>query len=325
MLLLYYKRFDVSSSQFNFILIPQTLKFVVEKYPKFMTEFDICVVGHLTKDTIRIEGEVVRELVGGTAYYSSLALHTLGLNVAVVTKTAPEDRDRLLADLEARNIPVFWQPSEKTSIFEDIYPTKNLDRRFEKVWAVASPFSVADLGDVRAKMIHLGPLTDRDIDVDFLAAIADRGEVIALDAQGLTRRVMSDGEVEAISWQDAKKGLSSIDILKLDEKEAKILTKTDNLVSASQILSEMGVKEVIITFGSQGSQIYYCNNLVNIPSLPPKRIVDATGCGDTYIAGYLYQRFLGKDIETSGRFAAMVASLKIENFGALLELGNFLS
>jgi sugar/nucleoside kinase (ribokinase family) len=290
-----------------------------------MNQFDICVVGHLTKDIIRIEAEIVRELVGGTAYYTSLALHTLGLNVAVVTKTAPEDRDRLLADLEARNIPVFWQPSKKTSIFEDIYPTKNLDVRCEKVWAVADPFSVADLGDLRAKTIHLGPLTDRDMDLGFLVAIGDREEIIALDAQGLTRRVMSDGEVKAVSWQDAEKGLSSIDILKLDEKEAKILTETDNSADASQILLDMGIKELIVTYGSKGSQLYFQNILINIPALPPRKIVDATGCGDTYMAGYLCQRLWGKDMETSGRFAAMVSSLKIENFGALLEFRDSLS
>jgi sugar/nucleoside kinase (ribokinase family) len=284
-----------------------------------MTKFDIAVIGHLTKDIIRINGEVVQELVGGTAYYTSLALHTLGLNVAVITKTTPKDRDRLLADLEARNIPIFWQPSEKTSIFEEIYPTKNLDLRIEKVWAVASPFTVAELGELQAKIIHLGPLTNRDMDLDFLTAVANHGEIISLDVQGLTRQIMPDGDVEEVAWQEKERGLSYIDILKADEKEAGILTKTNILTSASQILSDLGVKEIIITSGSQGSQIYSQGKLVKIPPLPPRKIVDATGCGDTYIAGYLYQRFRARDIETSGRFAAMVASRKIENFGALLE------
>ncbi len=284
-----------------------------------MKNFDICVIGHLTKDIIRIDGEVVQELVGGTAYYTSLALHTLGLNVAVITKTAPEDRDRLLADLETRNIPVFWQPSEKTSIFEEIYPTKNLDLRIEKVWAVASPFSRSDLGEFRANTIHLGPLTNGDMDLDFLAVVANNGEIISLDVQGLTRKIMPDGDVEEVAWQERKRGLSYIDILKADEKEAVILTKTNNLTSASQILGDMGVKEIIITSGSQGSQIYSQGKLVKIPPLMPRKIVDATGCGDTYIAGYLYQRFRNESIEKAGQFAAMVASRKIENFGALME------
>jgi sugar/nucleoside kinase (ribokinase family) len=289
-----------------------------------MKNFDICVVGHLTKDIIRIDGKVVRELVGGTAYYTSLALHTLGLNVAVITKTAPEDRDRLLADLKARNIPVFWQPSEKTSIFEEIYPTKNLDLRIEKVWAVASPFSRADLGEFRANTIHLGPLTHGDMDLDFLAAVANHGKIISLDVQGLTRQILSNGDVKEVAWREGEQGLSYIDILKADEKEACILTETSDLISASQILNRMGVKEIIITSGSQGSQIYSQGKLVKIPPLLPRKIIDATGCGDTYIAGYLYQRFRDEDIEKSGQFAAMVASRKIENFGALMESNELL-
>jgi sugar/nucleoside kinase (ribokinase family) len=44
-------------------------------------------------------------------------------------------------------------------------------------------------------------------------------------------------------------------------------------------------------------------------------IVDATGCGDTYMGGYLYQRVKGKNIQESGEFAAAIASLKMESPG----------
>jgi hypothetical protein len=285
-----------------------------------MAEFDICVIGHITKDIIRIKGEVVQELVGGTAYYTSLALHTLGLRVAVVTKTAPEDRDQLLTPLKERNIAVFWQPSAKTSIFEDIYPTENLDVRFEKVWAVADPFVVEDLAGFAAKIIHLGPLTNADFDRGFLAATIDRQEIISLDVQGLVRKITPTGDVDAVPWHSGDNGWQWVDILKADEKEAQIITATDDLDSARKRLSDLGVKEIIITSGSRGSQIYRQGELVFIPPVTPRKIVDATGCGDTYMAGYLDRRLHGMDLETSGKFAAKIASQKLENFGALVEL-----
>ena len=43
--------------------------------------------------------------------------------------------------------------------------------------------------------------------------------------------------------------------------------------------------------------------------------VDSTGCGDTFMAGYLYQRLMGADFSTAGSFAAAIAALKMERAG----------
>jgi sugar/nucleoside kinase (ribokinase family) len=76
-----------------------------------------------------------------------------------------------------------------------------------------------------------------------------------------------------------------------------------------------GVKELVITNGSQGSFIYSAGNFYAIPAFPPKTLIDATGCGDTYMAGYLYQRIKGADELQAGRFAAALATLKMEAAG----------
>lgn len=52
-----------------------------------------------------------------------------------------------------------------------------------------------------------------------------------------------------------------------------------------------------------------------IPAYKPGQVVDATGCGDTYTIGYLYQRVSGASIEEAGRFAAAMSTLKIEKSG----------
>jgi len=44
-------------------------------------------------------------------------------------------------------------------------------------------------------------------------------------------------------------------------------------------------------------------------------VADSTGCGDTYMAGYLYKRVKGAPIEEAGLFAAALSTLKIENYG----------
>jgi sugar/nucleoside kinase (ribokinase family) len=81
-------------------------------------------------------------------------------------------------------------------------------------------------------------------------------------------------------------------------------------------LHDWGVKEVVITLGSRGSIIYNGSRFYQIPAYNPlTAVVDATGCGDTYMAGYLYQRIKGEGYRESGEFAAAMATLKIESSG----------
>ena len=56
-------------------------------------------------------------------------------------------------------------------------------------------------------------------------------------------------------------------------------------------------------------------NLYRIPAFPARRSVDATGCGDSYFAGYLFHRLRSDDIEAAGRFAAALAALELQRYG----------
>jgi sugar/nucleoside kinase (ribokinase family) len=56
--------------------------------------------------------------------------------------------------------------------------------------------------------------------------------------------------------------------------------------------------------------VYY-----DIPAYAPREVVDATGCGDTYMTGYLYRRALGDSYEQAGKFAAAMSTLKLEKTG----------
>jgi sugar/nucleoside kinase (ribokinase family) len=81
------------------------------------------------------------------------------------------------------------------------------------------------------------------------------------------------------------------------------------------IIAAMGVSEVIVTLGSKGSLIYTGGVFYEIPAYTPDQVVDATGCGDTYMAGYLYKRARNFDCVEAGKFGAAMATLKIESSG----------
>ncbi|MHC1635599.1 MAG: PfkB family carbohydrate kinase [Candidatus Methanospirareceae archaeon] len=275
--------------------------------------FDVCVIGHITRDIIRI-GEEIREIPGGTAYYFPLTFKNLDIhsNVGLVTKLANEDRI-LLEDLIKRDIRVFCKSSEETTVFENIY-TKGLDFRIQKVRAKAQPFSIEDVLDISAKIFHLGPLTKEDIPIEVLKNLSKKSKV-SLDIQGFVRDV-EGGEVKVGDWEDKEEGLAYVNILKANEEEAKILTDTSDVRGAAMKLARYGIEEVVITLGRKGSLVLSNDKFFSFPAFPPKREVDVTGCGDTYIAAYIYKRLRACDIEDAGRFAAAIASSKIESFGA---------
>ncbi len=150
--------------------------------------------------------------------------------------------------------------------------------------------------------------------LDFLRGASARGDV-SLDVQGLVRDA-SGGEIRMDAWPEMEEGLACVTVLKADEDEARILTGENDPEQAAQRLAGWGPREVIVTLGSRGSVIYSAGRLHRISPLPASRVVDATGCGDTYLAAYLHWRLKSGDLERAGRFASAAATLTLGRFGS---------
>jgi sugar/nucleoside kinase (ribokinase family) len=273
---------------------------------------EVCVVGHVTKDIIEIDG-VEEERPGGVAYHFSIASKALGSEVSVITKIAPGD-EYLLDDLNDEKIQILFGSTKSTSVFENIYPERNVDFRIQNIRSIASQFSIEEIfHEIRAKIFHIGPLTNGDIPIDLLRYLSKKGR-ISLDVQGFLRE-KKKGEVIEEDWEEKREGLSYVHILKANEMEAKILSGRERIREAAVELSKWGPDEVIITLGSRGSLIYSKGIFHPIPVFPQREIVDPTGCGDTYMAGYIYKRLRCCDLNEVGRFAAALSSLKLERSG----------
>ena len=72
---------------------------------------------------------------------------------------------------------------------------------------------------------------------------------------------------------------------------------------------------MVLTLGDKGSLIYADGVFHKIPAYPARDLVDATGCGDTYMAGYLYKRSRGASCDEAGAFAAAMCSIKLGSKG----------
>lgn len=250
---------------------------------------------------------------GGTSYYFSHGISHLNdwKNYKLVTSLAPSEYS-FVDELTGKGLNVEIIPSKKTVYFENSYGI-NQNNRTQRVLAKADPFTVEKIQHIEAKIFHLGSLLSDDFSLDVIKYLSKKG-ILSVDAQGYLREVRGEN-VYPIDWCEKKEALKYVHILKVNEHEAKVLTGLDDYQAAARQLAEWGVKEVLLTLGSEGSIIYAENSFYYIPAYPPKEVVDATGCGDTYMLGYLYMRNKGVSYEEAGCFAAALSTVKLEKSG----------
>lgn len=250
---------------------------------------------------------------GGTSFYFSHGISCLNnINYKLVTSLALSEI-KAVEDIRAKGIDVKVLPSKHSVYFENKYG-ENQDNRTQRVLAKADPFTVEQLKNVDARFFHLGSLLSDDFSLDVIKYLSSKG-ILAVDAQGYLREVRGE-KVYPIDWTNKIEALKFVDILKVNEHEIEVLTGYKDVKKAAYQLASWGVKEVLMTLGSLGSIIYADNKFYKIPAYPPKEIVDATGCGDTYSTGYLYMRSKGASYTEAGCFAAAMSTLKLESSGA---------
>lgn len=277
--------------------------------------YDVCVLGHITKDRISIPGRPDHEMPGGTAYYVSRAWAALGLSVCMVTRVAEADAAELLGDLTARGVHVRNCGAHQTTVFENRYEGPALQERTQRVLQVADPFCVADLAGLSARAVHVGPLTRGEVELEVFQHLRGVADYVALDGQGLLREVV-DQQVRLAPFHHLDEVLPHLNMLKVDDREAKMMAGDQDARASAVKLADRGVAEVLMTFADRGSAVRYGDELTCVSAVPPTETIDATGCGDTYVAAYIYARLQGQAPVTAAQFASAAASLKIADYGA---------
>lgn len=276
---------------------------------------DILCIGHITHDHIVTPATPDGvDCAGGTAYYVAWAMSRLPktIDFGVITAVG-QDLKHEIERLKQAGIDITDLGSPTSVFFENKYG-ENMNNRRQRVLSKAAPFTIDQLKDADAKMFHLGTLLVDDFSPEVVEYLASKGR-ICVDVQGYLREVREQ-KVYAVDWKDKLRVLRSTDVLKVNEHEIDVLTDGEkDLRRAARMINKWGVREVLITLGSYGSVIYTDDKFYEIPGFPPRKTVDATGCGDTYAAGYLYARSFGANPDEAGRLAAAMCTLKLEHTG----------
>jgi sugar/nucleoside kinase (ribokinase family) len=257
----------------------------------------LAVVGNLSRDLV--DGGPPR--AGGAPFHAARALRVLGRPAFVGAKCADVDRDSLLTPLVRLGLPVLWRGGSSTATFAFHYEG---DRRVMEVRALGDPWTATDLhGLERADWVHVGALARSDFPAGTLAELA-RERHLSFDGQGLVRPERT-GPLELDGDYDPEV-LRHVSILKLSGEEAQTLVGEPD----EDALRTLGVPEVVVTLGSNGSLVLAGGTLERVPAHPVGGEVDPTGAGDAFSAAYLVSRSTGHAPAAAARRAtALVAGL----------------
>ena len=276
------------------------------------------IIGPLTRDTILRDGMKYHS-TGGAVYYQAAVLSRLGADVTAVLTLSEGDKELLNAFSKDINIiPLYF---EKTMEFENIYPNHDPNHRIQKANVPKNPVEPnnlpKDIGSYDA--VILCPLAPLDIPIETIEHISKYNVPIYLGAQGYLRQ-LKDHKVILKPWGNFKKFLRYINLVFIDEVEARIIIEkgVHELELVGSELSQFGPDEVIITRGDRGALIYtsISGHTYKIPAFPPMQSMDPTGLGDTFMAAYIDKRMETSDPETCGIFASMASTMKLEKIGA---------
>ncbi len=275
---------------------------------KSVSEYDIIIIGHITKDTLEYRGKVT-PFTGGAAYFSSFAAKRSNAKICVVTKLAR--RDFVILDaLKKEGIEVIAFPSSKTTSIENVFESDDPDKRKVRLIAQADPFQPEDIPKADAKMYYLAGLFVGEIPATLIEYLANKGKV-ALDLQAMLRS-NEGGSYAFKDWPEKERYLPMVDFLKADSQESEVIAGTSDREKAARMLRQWGGKEVMIT---HASEVIICQGeKIHRAPFNPRNLSGRTGRGDTCFGSYTAWR-LRHGIEESVRFAATLTSIKMERFG----------
>jgi len=122
------------------------------------------------------------------------------------------------------------------------------------------------------------------------------------------------------AWDELIEVIKKIDVITINDEEARQLSGEYSLVKAAQKISTMGPKYVVIKKGEHGALLFYKENIFFAPALPLEEVFDPTGAGDTFAGGFIGYLAQTRDISFENMKNAIIygsnmASFSVEKFG----------
>ena len=281
----------------------------------------LVTVGTMAFDDLETPRGKADMVVGGAATYISYAASFFTRDIQAVSVVGDDFPQEHLDDLRSRGVDlagVQIKQGEKSFYWKGRYHDNmnardTLDTQLN-VLADFDPVLPESYRD--ADFVMLGNLTPA-VQMRVLEQLKNKPTLVAMDTMNFWMDIAMD---------ELKQVIAKVDVLMINDEEARQLSGDYSLVTAAQTIHAMGPKTLVIKKGEHGALLFQQDDSENgsriffAPALPLAEVFDPTGAGDTFAGGFMgYIAKTGKtDFETMKRgiiYGSALASFCVEKFG----------
>jgi sugar/nucleoside kinase (ribokinase family) len=271
----------------------------------------LLVVGSVALDTVKTPFGEVSEVLGGSAtYFATAASYFTAVNlIAVVGKDFPQEHVKFLesrgidlAGLERKDGDTFRWKGEYSHQLNEAHTLDTRLNVFETFRPqIPDQYKSPDL-------VFLGNI-DPELQLDVLSKVS-RPKLVACD----TMNFWIERKREAL-WRV----LEQVDILVINDGEARALGQHPNLVQVAKDTLARGPRHLIVKRGEYGVLMFSRDHTFGAPAFPLEEVLDPTGAGDTFAGGFMgYLAATGNLTDASLRqatvFGSVMASFTVDSF-----------
>jgi sugar/nucleoside kinase (ribokinase family) len=272
----------------------------------------VLAVGTVAFDSIETPWGSAERILGGSASYFALAASVF-TDVRIVGVIGQDFPEAYLELFSQRNIDLDGLKREKGDTFhwrgryhEDINVRDTLELHLNVLSGFAPKL----------------PERYRDSEYVFLGNIDPMMQIEVLNQIRKMKLVVCDTMDHWIreSGKDLRKVLQRIEILVINDSEARLLSGYSNIVRAARAILKMGPRVVLIKRGEYGVLQFSDSSVFATPAYPLEEVFDPTGAGDSFAGGFLGQLARSGDDSQRGIrraivYGSVVASFTVEDFG----------
>jgi len=284
----------------------------------------LVIVGTVAFDAIETPFGKTDKIVGGAATYISLAASFFNKSNKLVSVIGDDYDMQMLEKMKAKGIILEGlqiKKGEKSFFWSgkyhyDLNSRDTLDTQLN-VLATFDPLVPASYQD--CEFLMLGNL-DPNVQLNVIEQMKKRPKLVVLD----TMNFWMD-----IALEPLKKVISKVDVITINDEEARQLSGEYSLVKAARKIMTMGPNYVVIKKGEHGALLFDKEQMFFAPALPLEEVLDPTGAGDTFAGGFVGFLAHTKNVSFDNMKRAIIigsslASFTVEKFGTerLLTLNN---
>lgn len=276
----------------------------------------LLTVGTVAFDAIETPFGKTDKIVGGAATYIAWSASYFSKQVNIVSVIGDDFDMNELRELEKKNVDtkgIEILEGKKSFFWAGRY---HLDMNSRDTLAtelnVLLDFNPVIPDSYKESDILMVGNIDPNLQMKVIQQMTKRPKLIVLDTMNFW---MTEGFIDAL-----KQTIGMVDVLTVNDAEARQLTNEYSLVKAAKKILTMGPKYLIIKKGEHGALLFHENNVFYAPALPLEDVFDPTGAGDTFAGGFCGYLDKSRDISFDNMKRAIIygsamASFCVEKFG----------